>query len=342
MRVCQPVIARHGCYCLHHPAHGADVGRTFRHRIKARQIGESVKINRPVKTAPVHLAQQFQRGLFVHRPHHQPVIALGVTVVQMQPQQPRMTLDQGGGTGRLFTCVKRMREIQRHPKVFGPHLPDRQKRGCRIRQNHIRPWFVWFIFDGYQTIGVMCRHFGDAVNLGLPQRAVIALKGVVIAVLPQPQGHHRCRHGAGRINAALGQINCFTAHFGVRVGKRPSFESRVRIVPHREPADAKPATGNRAGHCDRVVAHMIGIIQVKFRQPRNGCRTLDHLQKRRLAGLTGPIFRRTRCKRIDARGKMLNWHAILAPHNFTITHISVKSECIARSHAESRRSLHCT
>ncbi len=305
----QAVVARHPVHRRQHPLHGADVGRAFRHGVQPRGIGEGVEIDRPVIAAGLHGGQQLQRGLGVHGADHQPVVALGIAVVQVQAQQARPAHHQRRRKGGLFVGVKRVRKVDGDAQVRSPRFVNRQKGGRGIGQDGIAARFVGLVFQADQTLRVMRGDLGDGRDLVLPQPGIVALEGIVPAVLAQPQRHHRGAHGAGGVDAAFGQVDRLAPDGPVGVGEGAALEGGVGVIAHRQPADLQPAIAHHGGGFGRG-ADVVGEVQVQFRQAGHGGGAFDHLAQGGLGRLAGPIVLCGGGERVDPGGEALAEHVI--------------------------------
>ena len=65
------------------------------HRIEAGDVGEGVEVESAVVAVAADLAQQFERRAQMHRTDHQPVVALGVAVVEMHAEKAAAAMDEG-------------------------------------------------------------------------------------------------------------------------------------------------------------------------------------------------------------------------------------------------------
>ena len=134
---------------------------------------------------------------------------------------------------------------------------------------------------------------------------IVTLKGVVIAVLPQPQRHHRPTHHPRRVGAALGQVNRLAPHNLIRVGKSAAFDRWVGVVPHRRAAIGQTTL---PGHlaCGNRLGDVIGIVQIQLGQAHDRGSTLHQLAQAGLAVLVRPVVRRPRRERVDPGGKAIS------------------------------------
>jgi hypothetical protein len=74
------------------------------------------------------LAQKFERGAQMHHTDHRSVIALGVTVVEMDTEETALAMDEGGGEGRLLIGIEDMGEVERDVEIGRAGFLYRQKR----------------------------------------------------------------------------------------------------------------------------------------------------------------------------------------------------------------------
>src|SRR3954470_14053763 len=84
---------------------GRDVRFALGHRIEAAGIGEGVEIEGAVVAVAPDLAEQLKRSAHMDRSHHEPIVPLGVTVVQVQAEKPAAAMDEMSSQGRLLAGV---------------------------------------------------------------------------------------------------------------------------------------------------------------------------------------------------------------------------------------------
>src|SRR3954462_8890171 len=113
-RLPEPVVAVEPISDAEQALDGRDVRLALGHRIETAGIGEGVEIEGAVVAVVPDLAEQLKRSTHMHRSHHEPVITLGVTVVQVHAEKPAAAMDEVGRKGWLLARVKSVGEVYRH------------------------------------------------------------------------------------------------------------------------------------------------------------------------------------------------------------------------------------
>ena len=127
-RLPEPVVAVEPVGDGEQAPDGRDVGLALGHRIEAAGIGEGVEVEGAVVAVAADLAEQLERRAQMHRADHQPVVALGVAVVEVHAEQPAAAMDEVGREGRLLAGIERVGEVHRHAEVRRAGLRDGEQR----------------------------------------------------------------------------------------------------------------------------------------------------------------------------------------------------------------------
>ena len=200
--------------------------------------------------------------------HHQPVVALAVAVVEVDPQKPRVAGNQVGGVGWHLVGVKDMGEVQRNAEVLSVHLLDRQQGRSDIRHQREGTGLVGLVFDGNVDRAIVVRNLGDGFGAGVPHRPIVALEGVVEPVLAHPQGHQAPAYFGQRVEAALGQVDSRPTHLGVGIGKGADRKARIGVLAHSELIETHAVIGKDCGQLGRRMGlKMVRIVEVGRIEP---------------------------------------------------------------------------
>ena len=102
---------------------GGDVGFALLDGIETGQVGEGVEVDRAVEPVRPDLAQQLDRLDRVDGADHQPVVALGIAIIEVDAEQAAVPGDQRRGEGGLLVGVEHMGEVERHPEIWAGRPP---------------------------------------------------------------------------------------------------------------------------------------------------------------------------------------------------------------------------
>ena len=181
----------------------------------------------------------------------------------MHAQDARIAPRQLRRLRRDFARKQHMAEIQRDAGIGPAQFLDRQKVGRNIGHQRKSAGFVRFVFQRHINRRIMIANLCQTFQTVVPHPRVIALKGVIHAVLAHPQRHHFAAHFRHRIQAALGDIDGSLAHFGVGVAKRPKAKAGVGVIAHRHTIQRNTVVSHDArqgGGGDAL--KMVGKVQI--------------------------------------------------------------------------------
>ncbi len=195
-----------------------------------------------------------------------------------------------------------MGKVEGNAEVRAARLFDRQQAGGDVRENAVGARLVGFVFNADVHIGRILSDFPYRADRVFPDFFVVGLKAVIKTILPHPQCHQAGIKLAPCIDAALGQLNCFTADLRIGMGKGADFELR-RIPAHLHTVDRKACISNRLPHGRDVADHVLRIVEIKMGQAVNRSGAGDHLQHRWLALEFRPVEVCPRGKGIQTRSK---------------------------------------
>ena len=225
--------------------------------------------------------------------HHQSVVALGVSVVEMDAEDTAVPSGHHGSVGGLFVGVKHVREIESHPEVRRAGLSDGNQRRGHVRQQRKGPWLVRLVFNADVNCRIVVGHLANALHHEFPQARIVCLEGGVESVLTQPDGHETYAGSGSRVDARPGEIQCLAAHCGFRIAKGTELELRIRVVAHCKPVHVEPFVADDANNVDGSIREVIRVVQVELPQSPYSRGALHHLGYRWFDGTLPPIeFRR--------------------------------------------------
>ena len=148
----------------------------------------------------------------MHRAHHQPVVPLGVAIVQVHAEQPAAAMDQMSRQGWLLAGIERVGEVHGHAEVRRAGLGYGQQRRCGVTKQAVRARLVRLVLDADLAVRIMFGNGADAGNFPVPSLAIVQLEIVIESVLAEPDRHEVGAHGARRVDAALGQLDGLLPH----------------------------------------------------------------------------------------------------------------------------------
>src|SRR3954470_8825955 len=225
---------------------GRDVRFALGHRIEAAGIGEGVEIEGAVVAVAPDLAEQLERSTHMHRSHHEPVITLGVTVVQVHAEKPAAAMDEVGRKGWLLARVKSVGEVYRHAEVRRAGLRYGEKRRCSITKQAVGTRLIRLVLDADPAVRIMFGDGPDPGNFPVPDLLVVQLEAVIKAVLAEPDRHEVGAHGTRRVDAALGQVDGLFPHGFVWICEGAKLEGRIGIVTHGKAVDRQAEIADAA------------------------------------------------------------------------------------------------
>ena len=161
----QTVVAVDPVDDVQHAFDGGDVDFAFVHRIEPRHVGERVEIDCADVAVSADLPQQFDGLQRMHGADHQPIVALGVAVVEMHAEQLAMTRHQSGGKGRLLVGIEHMGEVERDAEIGQADIADRQQCRRRIRHQAVGAGLIGLVFQADLAIRIMRGDFTNSFDL---------------------------------------------------------------------------------------------------------------------------------------------------------------------------------
>src|SRR5271154_3370904 len=168
------------------------------------------------------------------RPDHEAIIALRIAVIEVQAENAAVTADKRRGEGRLLVRMEHMSKVERHAEVRQADFLERKQGGRAVGHKAVGSRLIGLIFDANEAIRIVPRDPADAIDLVSPEPRVISLKGVIKAVLPEPQRHQIGARLAGGVDPLLRETDSFAANGGIRIGEGADLEGWVGIVPDRQ------------------------------------------------------------------------------------------------------------
>ena len=219
----------------------------------------------------------------MHRSHHQPVVTLGVAIVEVHAEQPAAAMDEMGREGRLLAGIEGVGEIDGDAEVRRAGLGYGQQRGGGVTQQAVGARLVRLVLDADPAARIMFGDGADAGDFPVPGLAIVQLEIVVEPVLAEPDRHEVGAHGARRVDAALGQIDGLLPHGFIRIREGAELEGRIGVVAHGQAVDRQAEVADAPGDGFGLAGDLVGKVQVDVGQSIHGGRPLDHLHHRRLA-----------------------------------------------------------
>src|SRR5829696_6817984 len=193
----------------------------------------------------------------MHRPHHETIVTLAVTVVEVHAEQPAAAMDEMGGKGWLLARIKRVGEVHGYAEVWRAGLGYGEQRSCGVTQQAMGARLVRLVLDADPAARIVFGDGADAGNFPVPSLAIVQLKVVIKSILAEPDRHQVGAHGPRRVDAALGQLNGLLPHGFLWVCKGSKFESRIGVVAHGQAVDRQAEFADAPSEGFRLTRNLI-------------------------------------------------------------------------------------